>query len=101
MRTVRARIEVLDQGGARFRPVALPQLNTAYAVTGGEEEHAAHFHNPGRPHKPGRHRTVRARKDILDEHGARLRPVALPQLRTVQTVMGGAGERARHVHAYS
>ena len=51
-RAVAARVDVLDQGGAGGRAVALPQLAAVRPVVGREEQRAVHVRQAGRGTEP-------------------------------------------------
>ena len=80
-----ARPDVLDQDGAGRGAVALPQLLAGGPVVGREEQRPAHGRQAGGI-GAAREAVGAARVDVLDQDGAGLGPVALPQLPAVASV---------------
>src|SRR5262249_12822782 len=88
--------DVLDQHRAGRGPVALPQLVAACSVVGDEKKRAVDVGQGGWAGAMG---TVGAGAgpNVLDEHSADSRAVALPQLQPADSVVGREEQGSIHV----
>src|SRR5438105_3992039 len=77
-----AGVDVLDEGGAGRRPVALPKLDAARAVVRRKEERAVDVRQGVRV------RAGASGVDVLDQDGAGGRAVTLPQLDPMTDIPG-------------
>src|SRR5262249_1844411 len=94
---IASRRQVTYQDGAGIGTVALPELIAIGSIVGSEEESSADVDHGRRGKVIGVDRAVAARKDVLDDRRAVRRAVTLPQLATVDSVVGREEQRTGDV----
>ena len=82
-------IDVLDQHGAILGSIALPQLSAVDSIVCSEKQGVANDRLVLRTHT---HYSSASVNDVLDQHGAILGSIALPQLSAVDSIVGGQVE---------